>query len=255
MKYASDYRADARRVLENHWGLAIGATLIATLMGGSLGLGTSGGSSNGSHSNGQESGSHPSADGFSSFFNIFGSVIGQLVAAIVAVVAAVLIIYAIIRLVVGGAATLGLARFNLNLYCTGQADISDLFAYFCYFGKAFVMNFLRGLYIFLWTLCFIIPGIMASFSYAMTPFIMAENPEMDAGAAIGASKDLMYGHRWDYFCMEFSFIGWDLLCALTLGIGFIVLEPYKNAARTSFYEDLIAQRRLCAPEGPYPQAG
>lgn len=87
-------------------------------------------------------------------------------------------------------------------------------------------------------LLLIIPGIMASYSYAMTGYILAEHPELTASEAIAQSKDMMAGNRWRLFCLQFSFIGWDILCALTLGIGNLALRPYRHAAEAAFYREL-----------------
>ena len=69
----------------------------------------------------------------------------------------------------------------------------------------------------------------------MTPFIMAEHPELTASEAIAASKKMMKDNKWALFCLDFSFIGWGILCALSLNIGHIWLNPYRNAAYAAFY--------------------
>ena len=91
---------------------------------------------------------------------------------------------------------------------------------------------------FLWSLLFVIPGIVAGYSYAMTGYILAEHPELTASEAIEQSKQMMSGNRFRLFCLQFSFIGWDLLCALTLGIGNLWLRPYKQAAEAAFYREV-----------------
>ena len=85
---------------------------------------------------------------------------------------------------------------------------------------------------------FIIPGIVATYSYAMTEFILAEHPELTASEAIAQSKEMMTGNRWRLFCLHISFIGWDILCAFTLGIGNLWLRPYKQAANAAFYREI-----------------
>lgn len=97
---------------------------------------------------------------------------------------------------------------------------------------------MRGLYTFLWSLLFIIPGIIAAYSYAMTGYILAEDPELTAGEAISRSKEMMSGNRFRLFCLQFSFIGWEILSALTLGIGNLWLRPYKQAAVAAFYREI-----------------
>ena len=101
-------------------------------------------------------------------------------------------------------------------------------------------RFLMGLFIALWTLLFIIPGIIKMFSYAMTPFILEENPELTANEAIDRSRAMMKGHKFDLFWLLLSFIGWGILCALTLGIGTLWLTPYMQTSIASFYEDVKA---------------
>lgn len=92
--------------------------------------------------------------------------------------------------------------------------------------------------IFLWCLLFFIPGIIKAFAYAMTPFILVENPEMKAIDAIHKSQELMKGHKFDLFYLELSFIGWILLGILTLGIGYLWLLPYMQTSIAAFYDDL-----------------
>ena len=90
----------------------------------------------------------------------------------------------------------------------------------------------------LWSLLLIIPGIIAGYSYAMTGYILAENPELTASEAIARSKEMMAGNRFRLFCLHFSFIGWEILCTLTLGIGNLWLRPYKQAAEAAFYREI-----------------
>ena len=101
-----------------------------------------------------------------------------------------------------------------------------------------ITRLLRALYTFLWSLLFIIPGIVAGFSYAMTDYILAENPELTADEAITQSKTMMYGNRFRLFCLQFSFIGWDILATLAFGIGHLWLTPYKQAAYAAFYREV-----------------
>lgn len=148
----------------------------------------------------------------------------------------------LVRFIVGGTVQLGYTQYLLKQHNHAHFDIHDLFSQFDRFKDGFLQSFLRGLYITLWSLLFIIPGIIKSFSYAMTPFIMAENPDMTAKEAIEASKQIMDGHKGELFMLDLTFIGWELLAALTLNIGYIFLNPYKNAAYTAFYKNLTAPK-------------
>lgn len=125
---------------------------------------------------------------------------------------AVVVLYLLVMLVISGAATLGYARYNLNLVDHQEARVDDLFSQFHRLGQGFCMQFFRALFIFLWSLLFVIPGIIASYSYAMTPYILLEHPDMTAREAITASKELMRGNKFRLFCLSLSFIGWGLLC-------------------------------------------
>ena len=103
---------------------------------------------------------------------------------------------------------------------------------------------LANILLMLWFLLLIIPGIIKTFSYAMTKYILEENPELGASDAIHRSRMMMKGHKFDLFWLYLSFIGWGLLCILTLGIGFIWLIPYMETAEAAFYEEVKADYAL-----------
>lgn len=144
----------------------------------------------------------------------------------------------LLHMIVGGTMQLGYCAFLLKQHDGEAPEFGDLFSKFDQFGQGFAQAFLRRLYVFLWSLLFIIPGIVKSFSYAMTPFIMADNPNLTASEAINLSKKMMDGHKLDLFWLDLTFIGWDLLCILTLNLGHIALNPYKNAAYAAFYRQV-----------------
>ena len=145
---------------------------------------------------------------------------------------------AVIYLVLGSFIGVGYAKFNLNLVDKKNAAFETLFEYFSHWKTTTIARLLRALYVFLWSLLFIIPGIVAGFSYAMTDYILAEDPELTADEAIQASKSMMMGNRWRLFCLQFSFIGWDILATLAFGIGHLWLTPYKQAAYAAFYREV-----------------
>lgn len=148
----------------------------------------------------------------------------------------------LVQLILGGTVQLGYAKYLLNQHNHATLDIKDLFSQFDRFKEGFLQHFLRGLYVILWSLLFIIPGIIKAISYSMTPFIMAENPDMTAKQAIEASKELMDGHKGELFMLGLTFFGWLLLCVLTLGIGTFFLNPYMNAAYAAFYKNITAPK-------------
>ena len=162
---------------------------------------------------------------------------------LMSVLSFIAIVFLIVHFTIGGAITLGYVKFNLNLVDNKPASLADLFSEFKRFGAGFIMQLLRSAYIFLWSLLFFFPGIYAAYGYAMTPYILLENPEMSANDAITKSKELMHGNRWRLFCLEISFAGWTLLALfLTFGIGLIVLKPYMEASFAAFYREITAEK-------------
>lgn len=103
---------------------------------------------------------------------------------------------------------------------------------------------LMGIFEVLWTLLFIIPGLIKSFAYALTPFILVDNPELSANEAIDLSQKMMKGHKFDLFWLMLSFIGWILLAILTAGIGLFWLVPYMYTSVSAFYQDVKADYEL-----------
>ena len=136
----------------------------------------------------------------------------------------------------------GLASFFMTVARQGSAPFATIFTdTFSGFFKKWLTLFLEGLYVCLWSMLFVIPGIVKSYAYAMTPYILLDNPEMGANEAITKSKEMMKGYKWKLFCLDFSFIGWYLLSFLTFGLVLIYAIPLMNAARAQFYEELKAQ--------------
>jgi len=105
-------------------------------------------------------------------------------------------------------------------------------------GTKFIATLLVSLYTFLWSLLFIIPGIVKSYSYAMTPYILLDRPELSATEAIKESEKMMNGHKMDLFILELSFIGWIFLSVLTCGVLILYVEPYMAATKSAFYLEL-----------------
>lgn len=125
--------------------------------------------------------------------------------------------------------------------------LKDAFQVFSkkYFLGIFIIYLVSSFFIFLWTLLFIIPGIVKSYSYSQSYLIYKDyrdNPNNERISAINCiteSRELMDGHKGRLFALDVSFIGWYLIGFLTLGIGFLWITPYTTAARTVFYNDLI----------------
>lgn len=106
-------------------------------------------------------------------------------------------------------------------------------------GNSILLYILTAVYTTLWSLLFIIPGIIKALSYAMAPYILAENEYyMTPQDAIKESMRIMEGHKMDLFILELSFIGWILLTSITFGIAGIYVFPYYNATMTNFYNEI-----------------
>lgn len=109
-------------------------------------------------------------------------------------------------------------------------------------NRVYLTSILATVYTMLWFMLLIIPGIIKGYSYSMTYYVLEDNPELSGDKAIEESMRIMSGHKWQLFCLHLSFIGWALLCILTLGIGFLWLVPYMNTAQAAFYENLKAEK-------------
>lgn len=221
---SSDFRLRARENLAGNWVMSVLVAFVAALLGGAI----SGGS-------------------FS--LDVDAETIAKLPPAFITILttwASVASVLGLVHFVIGGPVKLGNCHYLLHQHDKEEMSIHDLFSEFGRWGAGFALNLLSGLFIGLWTMLFIIPGIVASYSYAMAPFILAENPEMSAMDAIRSSKELMKGHKGELFRLDLSFIGWGLLCVLTCGIGYLFLSPYQAASRAAFY------RNLCPKYTPEP---
>ena len=136
--------------------------------------------------------------------------------------------------------TWGYQTLFLGAVRGGEATAKDLFEGYNkeLFSRVLTTTLLYYVYVFLWSLLLLIPGCIKAYSYAMTPYILKDNPEMKNNAAIEESMRMMDGHKLELFLLDLSFIGWAILSLLTCCIGFLWLVPYMNMARVNFYEDL-----------------
>ena len=143
-----------------------------------------------------------------------------------------------LSLLIGGPLALGAAIFSLALSRGKDARLEQIFQGFNYFGNALVTYLLMVLYVFLWTLLLIVPGIIAALGYSMTFYILADDPPTKPQEALKKSKAMMNGHkeRLFYLCLRFFLLA--LLCILTLGIGFLWLIPYIHVTMAKFYDDV-----------------
>jgi len=144
----------------------------------------------------------------------------------------------LLGIIVGAPLMVGLAGFSLSIARKQQATVAQLFDGIKKFWTCLATYILSLIFVLLWMLLLIVPGIMAGFSYAMIYFILAEDDSIGPLEAITKSKEMMRGNRWKLFCLGLRFIGWGLLCLLTLGIGFLWLLPYMYVSFARFYDDI-----------------
>jgi len=107
------------------------------------------------------------------------------------------------------------------------------------FVRNMILNIVIGVFVFLWSLLFIVPGIIKMYSYAMANYIAADHPEYDWKDCMKASEDMMNGRKMELFLLDLSFIGWCILGALVFGIGELLVAPYMFQARTVFYRRIV----------------
>lgn len=171
--------------------------------------------------------------------------------------------------IVGGPFTLGLYTLLLTFFRSKQVDNSLVFEGFGSFGKAFILQLLITIKVFLWALLFFFPGIIAAYRYSQAFFVMADHPEYTASECIEESKRLMSGNKWKLFCVQLSFIGWIILASIPSallagifsfsGVGAvitsiiaslpaIVLSEYTYMADVTFYELLTERLVVVSPQ-------
>lgn len=133
--------------------------------------------------------------------------------------------------------------YNISFKITNNKEFSlrDIFSAFDNFFTVFFFNLLQITITMVGMICFIVPGVIASYSFALGYFIIAENPEMSSSEVLMKSKEMMNGHRWELFKLDFSFAGWYILSLLTLGILAIWTIPRHTTARAVFYQNLKNQ--------------
>lgn len=243
--YAREYRAAARESLRGRWPMAVLVGLVASILTGF-------------------SASEPS---FSIKFNFnirkdsdlldeftralyenFPPELIYFLSTYIAIVTVISIIVGIIFLILGGPISTGYAQYNMRLVSREEAGFSDLFSQFTpsLILRSFLANLIQAVIVGVATavglLLFVIPGIVLLFyltySFSMTFYILADHPDYGPWQAIKESYRMMQGHKFRLFALEFSFIGWWILAALTCGIGSLFVSPYENAAKAIFYLEL-----------------
>ena len=144
----------------------------------------------------------------------------------------------IISIFISGPFALGLAIYFMNIARGSESKFEQIFDGFKSFTTALGAYLLMAIFVFLWSLLLIIPGIIAGLAYSMTYFVIVDNPSIGAFDALKKSKKIMDGYKMKLFLLLLSFIGWALLCILSLGIGFLWLMPYIQVTLVKFYDEI-----------------
>lgn len=134
----------------------------------------------------------------------------------------------------------GFIIFLLNTIRNTAASIGNLLDGFGMFLRIICLSILEGLFIFLWSLLLVVPGLIAAYSYRQAIYLLLDHPEMSVIACIRESKRMMKGHKWELFVLDLSFLGWYILTAVPV-IGLIVqvwVTPYTNMSYALYYENL-----------------
>ena len=160
-------------------------------------------------------------------------------AVIVLVVAIVLLLSSVLKIFVLNPLEAGCRNFLLR-NATGESDLGDIgFGFTPDYWRNVKTLFLRDLFRFLWGLLLIVPGIIKCYSYRMAPYILADRPELSGTEVLTLSRQMMNGHKWKTFVLDLSFLGWNILSALTFGLlGVFYVNPYRQCTNAELYREL-----------------
>lgn len=169
-------------------------------------------------------------------FESIGNVVGLILIIMALLGTIVMVLYTIF---VGNVMTVGGHGWMLRHWRGEEVTVGETFAAFRIYKPTVVTMLVRGIYVWLWSLLFVIPGIVKAYAYSMVPYIIYENPNLTANQAIKMSKKMTNGYKFDLFVLGLSFIGWQLLSAITGGVvGLFWANPYMGLTHAGVYEDL-----------------
>lgn len=133
---------------------------------------------------------------------------------------------------------LSFVKLELGMTKNENIKVSGLIEGYKRTGACIALTLLIQIFVMLWSLLLLIPGIIKSLSYSMAFYVLADNPQMSAMEALNESKEIMKGHKWEFFVLNLSFILWILLGAITFGLAFIYVMPYMRATTANFYNSI-----------------
>ena len=207
----------------NYWNCVIVSIIMSIVTGGSLVGGRSAASGSGV------------AELKEYFADMDPALIPFIIMTVMSVFVFAMIIGILIKIFVFNPLKVGCYTFfrkNIN----GDGELGNVVSGFHDFGRTFITLFLTDLFLSLWSMLFIIPGIIKSYSYRLVPYIIADNPELSSTEVITRSRELMNGHKFKAFLLDFSFIGWIILAICTCGIASLFwVSPYISSTNAALY--------------------
>lgn len=182
------------------------------------------------------------------FFSGGGSIWGELsgflpvlLGAVLAAIFLVSVVALVYSVFVGNVIQVGARGWFMRFWRGEIPSVGELFASFRIYKPSLLTALLRNVYTFLWSLLFVIPGIVKAYAYSMADYIIYENPNISANEALRLSQELTRGAKGDLFVLDLSFLGWHFLSALTLGIlGILYVNPYVYTTHAAVYDSLKA---------------
>ena len=169
----------------------------------------------------------------------------QLIIAIVGIIVFSALIGIAISIFLENPLLIGCYKFFINCKKDGESLNDIVMTFKNGYMNVVLTEFLRGLFTFLWSLLFVIPGIIKGYEYMLIPYLLADNPQMDREEAFAKSKEMMDGNKWKAFVLDLSFFGWGLLSACTCGILYIFyVGPYIHLTKAELYHALKAEHNM-----------
>lgn len=216
----AELKMRAKRVMKLHYWKMFLVSFVMLLAGGRDGGGGSGSSNSGT----------------SKTFERISPELAEFLVKIAVIAASLFIVFLLLRIFIGFVLEVGGRKFFVRA-AEGECYMGYLGHYFKdgRYGGIVGTMLLRAVYVILWTLLLIIPGIVKSYAYRMVPYILADNPDIGASRAIELSNRMTDGEKWDMFVLDLSFLGWYLLGVIALGIGVLFVMPYEDATKAELY--------------------
>lgn len=222
-----ELKTNAKEILKAKYWKAVLVAFIASALTGASSYTSAGGSNN---------------DEIGDLFTSFSP---QLIIAIVGIIVFSALIGIAISIFLENPLLIGCYKFFINCKKDGE-NLNDIVMTFKNgYMNVVLTEFLRGLFTFLWSLLFVIPGIIKGYEYMLIPYLLADNPQMDREEAFAKSKEMMDGNKWKAFVLDLSFFGWGLLSACTCGILYIFyVGPYIHLTKAELYHALKAEQNM-----------